>query len=102
VIISIQRNATKGRQINYKIAYSKLESQLKFQKKGKTIFIPGNHDWYNIKGLERQEEIVTDYFDDKESFSPRKGCPIDDEKITSALLQSTVNGFLKIGIKPQQ
>jgi hypothetical protein len=23
--------------------------------------------------LERQEEIVTDYFDDKESFSPRKG-----------------------------
>jgi hypothetical protein len=27
----------------------------KFQ--GKTIFIPGNHDWYNgIKGLERQEK----------------------------------------------
>jgi hypothetical protein len=25
-----------------------------------------------IKGLERQEEIVTDYFDDKESFSPEK------------------------------
>jgi hypothetical protein len=80
--------------INYKIAYSKLESQLKISKnfKGKTIFIPGNHDWYNgIKGLERQEEIVTDYFDNKESFSPRKGCPIDDEKINDNLRLITVD-----------
>jgi hypothetical protein len=81
-------------EINYKIAYNKLESQLKISKKfkGKTIFIPGNHDWYNgIKGLERQEEIVTDYLDDKESFSPRKGCPIDDEKINDNLRLITVD-----------
>jgi hypothetical protein len=57
--------------INYKIAYSNLKVK-KISKKGVNYFIPGNHDWYNgIKGLERQEEIVTDYFDDKESFSPR-------------------------------
>jgi hypothetical protein len=38
-VISIQRNATKEDKINYKIAYSKLESQLKISKKfkGKTI-----------------------------------------------------------------
>jgi hypothetical protein len=80
--------------INYKIAYNKIESQLKISTnfKGKTIFIPGNHDWYNgIKGLERQEEIVTAYFDDKESFSPRKGCPINDEKINDNLLLITVD-----------
>jgi hypothetical protein len=42
--------------IDYEIAHNKLQNQ-KFQKfQGKTIFIPGNHDWYNgIKGLERQE-----------------------------------------------
>ncbi|MBT8321372.1 MAG: metallophosphoesterase, partial [Eudoraea sp.] len=30
--------------------------------KGNTIFIPGNHDWYNDgpKGLKRQEEFVED------------------------------------------
>lgn len=80
--------------INYEIAYTILKNQLKISKnfQGKTIFIPGNHDWYNgIKGLERQEEIVKDYFDDKESFSPRKGCPIDDEKINDDLRLITVD-----------
>ncbi|SEA45739.1 Calcineurin-like phosphoesterase [Flavobacterium gillisiae] len=80
--------------IDYEIAHNKLENQLKLSKnfKGKTIFIPGNHDWYNgIKGLERQEEIVTDYLDDKKSFSPRKGCPIDDKKINDNLILITID-----------
>jgi hypothetical protein len=41
------------------------------------------------KGLE-EEEMFADYFDDK-------GSPLDDEKKMITLLQSTVNGFLKIG-----
>jgi predicted phosphodiesterase len=84
----------KNDKINYEIALNTLENQLKISKdfKGKTIFIPGNHDWYNgIEGLERQEKIVTDYLDDKKSFLPRKGCAIDDEKINDALLLITID-----------
>ena len=66
------------------LAEKKLKNQLKLSEnyKGKTIFIPGNHDWYNgIKGLERQAKFVTDYLADKKAFLPRKNCGIDDLKI---------------------
>ena len=66
------------------LAETKLRNQLELSKnyKGKTIFIPGNHDWYSgITGLERQEKFVTDYLKDKKSFLPRKSCAIDDIKI---------------------
>lgn len=34
--------------------------------KGKTIFIPGNHDWYSgVEGLKEQEKFVKDYFKSK-------------------------------------
>ncbi len=44
---------------------------------GRTIFIPGNHDWYNggPKGLERQEEYIEDKLG-KNTFLPEDGCPI--------------------------
>ncbi|TDQ21849.1 ShlB/FhaC/HecB family hemolysin secretion/activation protein [Tenacibaculum caenipelagi] len=42
--------------------------------KGKTIFIPGNHDWYNgVKGLKRQEKMVEKALGD-DSFLPENGC----------------------------
>lgn len=46
--------------------------------KGKTIFIPGNHDWYSngVQGLERQEKYVEDKLG-KNTFLPENGCPID-------------------------
>ncbi|MFT7251839.1 MAG: hypothetical protein ACI9FW_001585, partial [Flavobacterium sp.] len=46
--------------------------------KGKTIFLPGNHDWYNdgVKGLKRQQEYVEDALG-KKSFLPKDGCPIE-------------------------
>lgn len=76
------------------LAKTKLLNQLELSKgfKGKTIFIPGNHDWYNgIKGLNRQEEFVTDYLDDKKSFSPRNACPIDDVKINNFTTLITID-----------
>lgn len=79
---------------SYDLAKTKLLNQLKLSKgfKGKTIFIPGNHDWYNgIKGLNRQEEFVTDYLNDKKSFSPRKACAIDDEKINDFTTLITID-----------
>lgn len=66
------------------LAKLKLDNQLKLSGSfaGKTVFIPGNHDWYSgVKGLERQEKYVADYLNDKKGFLPRKGCPIDNLKI---------------------
>ncbi|HEX8014182.1 MAG TPA: metallophosphoesterase, partial [Flavobacterium sp.] len=75
-------------------AEKKLTNQLELSKgfKGKTIVIPGNHDWYNgIKGLERQADFVTKYLNDKKAFLPRKSCPIEDIKIDSTITLVTVD-----------
>lgn len=44
---------------------------------GRTIFIPGNHDWYSggPNGLKRQEEYIEDKLG-KNTFLPEDGCPI--------------------------
>lgn len=46
--------------------------------KGKTIFIPGNHDWYSngLEGLKRQEKYVEKALG-KNTFLPENGCPIE-------------------------
>ncbi|AUS05509.1 metallophosphoesterase [Pseudotamlana carrageenivorans] len=51
--------------------------------KGQTLFIPGNHDWYNdgLKGLKRQEKYIEDRLG-KNTFLPEKGCPIERVKIS--------------------
>lgn len=67
-----------------KTAEEKLNIQLALSKsfKGKTIFIPGNHDWYNgVEGLKEQERLVNDYLKEKKSFLPRKNCGIDNLNI---------------------
>jgi len=76
------------------LAETKLTNQLKLTKgfKGKTIFIPGNHDWYSgIKGLELQADFVTKYLKDKKAFLPRKSCPIEDVKIDSTSTLVTID-----------
>ncbi|MFL9831016.1 metallophosphoesterase [Flavobacterium sp. ST-87] len=79
---------------DYATAIGKLTDQLNISKnfKGKTIFIPGNHDWYSgIKGLKRQEDIVNSYLDEKKAFLPADGCPIDDKKINDQLCLITID-----------
>lgn len=70
---------------DYNDAVKKLQEQIDIAKefKGKTIFIPGNHDWYNDgnEGLKRQEDIVESQFG-KMSFLPQNGCPIESLDIT--------------------
>lgn len=59
----------------YKEAVTILENQLKITKnyKGKTIVIPGNHDWYSgLEGLNNQEEFVINYLKDENSFYQEK------------------------------
>ncbi len=46
--------------------------------KGKTIFIPGNHDWYanGLEGLKAQEKFIEKALG-KNTFLPENGCPIE-------------------------
>ena len=76
------------------LAENKLTNQMKLSKnfKGKTIFIPGNHDWYSgIKGLERQAKFVTEYLNDQNSFLPRKSCGIDAIEINKTITLITID-----------
>lgn len=70
---------------NYALAKQKLENQLIVTKnyKGKTLVIPGNHDWYSgVDGLKAQENFVKEYLNDKKAFLPKNSCPIDDISLT--------------------
>ncbi len=70
---------------DYSLARQKLENQLLITKnfKGKTLVIPGNHDWYHgLDGLKAQEKYVKEYLKDKKSFLPKNSCPIDDISLT--------------------
>jgi len=59
---------------------------------GRTIFIPGNHDWYSgVKGLKRQEKFVEEALG-KNTFLPEDGCPIEkrefNEKLTLLIVDT--------------
>lgn len=66
---------------DYTNAKNSIDAQLKtledFQ--GKTLFIPGNHDWYadGLKGLKRQQEYIQKTLDSKKVFFPKNGCPVE-------------------------
>ncbi|WP_339755911.1 metallophosphoesterase [uncultured Winogradskyella sp.] len=65
--------------VEYELAKHRIKVQIDAVKKfkGKTVFIPGNHDWYSgISGLENQEKIVEKALG-KDSFLPENSCPID-------------------------
>jgi hypothetical protein len=55
--------------------------------KGKTIFIPGNHDWYSngVEGLKREQEFVEKQLG-KKSFLPRNGCAIETVNIANDIV----------------
>lgn len=67
------------------LAKEKLGSQIDLTEnfKGKTIFIPGNHDWYSngIEGLKEQQDYIIEKLNDKNAFLPKNGCGIDSKKI---------------------
>lgn len=69
----------------HELAKNHLDAQLSALDnfKGKTIFIPGNHDWYSdgLNGLEREEKYIQDALDSKKVFLPDNGCPIEKIEI---------------------
>lgn len=71
---------------DYPQAQQKMENQLAITKnfKGRTLVIPGNHDWYHgLNGLKAQEDFVKNYLNDKKAFLPKNSCPIDDISLSS-------------------
>ncbi|NNC45179.1 MAG: phosphoesterase, partial [Winogradskyella sp.] len=54
--------------------------------KGRTIFIPGNHDWYanGLKGLKRQEKYIEDALG-KNAFQPENGCPLESIDVSDTV-----------------
>lgn len=73
----------------YHEAKNNIDAQLATLKnyKGRPMFIPGNHDWYNegLKGLKRQEKYIEKKLKQKNPFLPENGCPIVNLKINDDL-----------------
>lgn len=71
----------------------KLDIQLELGKTfaGRTIFIPGNHDWYSgLDALKKQEKAVEKALG-KNSFLPENGCPIEKVKISDDVVLIVVD-----------
>ncbi|WP_422090244.1 metallophosphoesterase [Tenacibaculum ovolyticum] len=68
----------------YPLAKHRIKAQTSIAKKfaGRSIFIPGNHDWYNgLDGLKREEKLVEKALG-KNSFLPENGCPLKKVNIS--------------------
>ncbi|TYP98165.1 calcineurin-like phosphoesterase family protein [Tenacibaculum adriaticum] len=54
--------------------------------KGKTIFLPGNHDWYadGVKGVKREENYIEDALG-KNTFKPENGCPLETINVSETV-----------------
>ncbi|WP_442267667.1 metallophosphoesterase [Tenacibaculum sp. ZS6-P6] len=78
---------------DYKLSKYRLEIQTAVAKKnkGRSIFIPGNHDWYNgVDGLKRQEKLVEKALGN-DSFLPENGCGLDKVDINENLTLITID-----------
>jgi predicted phosphodiesterase len=72
----------------YRLAKRRIEAQTDIAKdfKGNSIFIPGNHDWYNgLEGLKREEKLVEKALG-KNSFLPQNGCPLEKVDISKDIV----------------
>ena len=69
----------------YAAATNHLDAQITSVREfgGRTIFIPGNHDWYadGLKGVKRQEKYIEDQLKEKDVFLPENGCPLKKVEI---------------------
>ncbi|MFP2995735.1 metallophosphoesterase [Spongiivirga sp. MCCC 1A20706] len=56
--------------------------------KGKTMFIPGNHDWYSdgLDGLSRQQKYIEKKLNSKKVFFPEDGCPLKQVKVNDDIV----------------
>ncbi len=79
---------TDSTKAEYTTSREKLQFQIDLAKefKGKTLFIPGNHDWRNgVKGLKEQEKLVKKQLGNKKAFLPKDACPIDKINVNDSI-----------------
>lgn len=71
-----------------KEAENHMDAQFKSVKDfmGKTIFIPGNHEWYadGVKGVKDEEKYVEAALG-KDSFFPENGCPMESIDVSDTI-----------------
>ena len=79
----------------HELAKNHLDAQIESVKdfKGRTLFIPGNHDWYaqGLDGLKRQEKYIEDQLGVKDVFLPENGCPIEKVDISDEVVLITID-----------
>lgn len=79
---------------NRKLAEEKLDNQIALTQgfKGKTVFINGNHDWYNgYEGVKRQADYLFEKTADKKIVLPRKIGAIERLKISDEVVLLAVD-----------
>lgn len=77
----------KKKKKKYKLAKHRLKVQTDIGEKfiGRSIMIPGNHDWYSgLDGLKRQEKLVEKALG-KNAYLPQNGCPIEKVAINDQI-----------------
>ncbi|MEN8817450.1 MAG: metallophosphoesterase [Nonlabens sp.] len=71
------------------IAENHLDAQIDVAKSfnGSTIFIPGNHDWYNegLNNVEREKKYIEKALKNKNVWEPKVGCPISSIDISKEI-----------------
>lgn len=92
------------------IMRKKLEEELAIAKvfKGKTYFIPGNHDWaqgreYGLERVIEQDQFITEHTGNSDIFYPKNGCPgpieiVLDEDLVLLIIDTQY--YLHKGTKP--
>ena len=73
---------------DYPLAKRRIEAQTDVAKSfnGNSIFIPGNHDWYNgLDGLKREEKLIEKALG-KKAFLPQNGCPLEKVDISKDIV----------------
>lgn len=77
-----------------KFAENHMDAQLKSVEnfKGETIFIPGNHDWYNsgLSGLLREQEYLKEA-SGKDLLKPSGGCPLESIAVSESIQLITID-----------
>lgn len=77
------------------LAEHRLNAQIDLVKnsKGQSIFIPGNHDYYNngIIGLEREAKYITQQLNNEDAFLPKNGCPLTKVDISEYIVLIVVD-----------